>query len=223
MKTFTKTLIATAILTTGAAVQADVSASLGVASNYLFRGSDLSAGSAAVSGSIDYAHDLGFYAGIWGTSGDDSYGTEYDVYVGFANETSGGLGYDIGYLDYNYPNCEAGQVVAARGSCDFEEVYGGLSYDNVSLYVYNNVDGGFNETYAALGVGLGAFDVTLGLFSDDGGHLDVTYSSGDLAFTLSQADGDVFDPDNQEFADNGGSFAGDELQFVVSYSLSFDL
>ena len=55
MKTFNKTLIAAALLTTGAAAQADVSGSIGIASSYLFRGFDLSDGSAAVSGSLDYA------------------------------------------------------------------------------------------------------------------------------------------------------------------------
>ena len=206
MKTFTKTLIATALLTTGAAAQADVSGSVGVATSYLFRGFDLSAGSAAVSGSLDYTEG-GFYAGIWGSSGDDTYGTEYDLYAGFAGEV-GGLGYDVGYIDYNYPTIE--------GAADFEEWYVGLSYDAFGLYAYDGIDADY--TYINLSASLGDFTLAYGDFISgddfDGSHIDLTYAIGDLGFTFSQGSGDSYE---------AAAFSPEELQFVVSYSLPVEL
>lgn len=212
MKTFNKTLIAAALLTTGAAAQADVSGSIGIASSYLFRGFDLSDGSAAVSGSLDYAHDSGLYAGVWGSSGDDSYGTEYDLYAGFAGELSG-FGYDIGYIDYNYPSNDD---TNANGDTDFEEWYIGASYDAFGAYIYDGIDADY--TYLNLSVSYGDFTLAYGDFisGDDfeGSHVDLTYALGDLAFTVSKASGESYET---------AGFSGEETQFVVSYSLPIDL
>ena len=202
MKTFNKTLIAAALLTTGAAAQAEVSGGVAIASSYLWRGFDLSNGSAVVSGSLDYSSETGIYAGIWGSSGDDAYGTEYDLYVGFAGE-AGDFGYDISYVDYNYPT--------NQGADDFDEIYLGLSYGDFGVSIYD----GDGYTYTALSVGFGDFSMTYGdqsLIGDgaDGSHVDLTYSMGDLGFTFSKAGGDAY----------GGA---DDLQFVVSYSLPMDM
>jgi uncharacterized protein (TIGR02001 family) len=201
MKTLTKSLIATALLTTGIAAQAEVSGGAAIASSYLWRGFDLSAGSAAVSGSLDYSHESGLYAGIWGSSGDDTAGTEYDLYGGFGGEV-GDIGYDIGYVNYKYPN----SVTA-----EFEEIYVGLSYGDFGITVYDNDDADY--TYVALSADLGDFNITYGDWSTDGSHIDLTYGTGDLAFTLSQASG----------ADYAGSSAKEETQFVVSYSIPLDM
>src|SRR5690554_1355223 len=84
------------------AVQAEVSASAAVANNYIFRGVLMGSGTPAVSGALDYAHDSGAYAGVWGTSGDTAAGDEYNVYFGFGGE-SGDFTYDVNYLSYLYP------------------------------------------------------------------------------------------------------------------------
>ena len=57
----------------------EVSASVGVANMYLWRGYDLGDGDAAISGDLKATHDSGAYAGIWASSGDASWGTEYDL------------------------------------------------------------------------------------------------------------------------------------------------
>lgn len=203
MKAFNKTLIAAALLTTGAAAQAEVSGSAAIASSYLWRGFDLSAGSAVVSGSLDYAEGP-FYAGIWGSSGDDTYGTEYDLYLGLAGEVEG-FSWDVGYVDYNYPSCGLGDP----SNCDFEEVYAGVGFGMFGLTAYHNNDVDDNDTYVVGSVDIEDFTIAYGAWSDEGSHIDLTYNMGDLAFTVSQAfDDDVYT---------------EEAQFVVSYSIPLDM
>lgn len=207
MHTFKKTLVAATLLSAGAAAQAEVSGSVAIASGYLWRGYDLGYGSAVVSGSLDYASEAGLYAGIWGSSGDDSYGTEYDLYVGWGGEVFEGFSVDLGYVDYNYPD--------TLGSTDFEEVILGLSFGSFGFTFVEPTTDGADYNYYALSGGFGDFSVTYGMWDDfgapgaDGSHLDLTYAMGDLAFTLSQSDDD-------------GAGLSEEVQFVVSYSIPLD-
>jgi uncharacterized protein (TIGR02001 family) len=46
----------------------------------------------------------GFYAGVWGQVASDDLLDETNLYIGYRNETAGGLSYDIGYTRYYYPN-----------------------------------------------------------------------------------------------------------------------
>lgn len=210
MQTFKKTLLASSLLMVGAAAQAEVSGSVGIASSYLWRGFDLSGSSAVVSGSLDYAHESGIYAGIWGSSGDDTYGTEYDLYLGWGGDVTEDFSVDIGYVDYNYPTCE--NLV---GDCGFEEVIVGAAYGPVSFTVVEPTTSGADYNYFAAGVDISDFNITIGGWSGDdydGQHIDLTYSIGDLAFTFSKADGDSYD----------ASLTGDEVQFVVSYSIPLE-
>ena len=224
MNTFKKTIVAAALATAGVSAQAEVSGSVAIASSYLWRGSDLSAGSAVVSGSLDYAHESGIYAGIWGSSGDDSYGTEYDLYAGWGGNLTEEFSLDIGYVDYNYPNCGPGGTTfeANDGACDFEEVILGLAYGPVGFTFVEPTSTGKEYNYYALSYDISDFNFTVGHWDDDGSdddgssdgtHIDVTYAMGDLAFTFSKA------------LDAGGAgdyFANDEAQFVVSYSIPIE-
>ena len=47
---------------------AEVSANVAVSNMYLWRGVNLSPDGGVVSGGLDYAHDSGFYAGVWTSS-----------------------------------------------------------------------------------------------------------------------------------------------------------
>ncbi len=201
MNTLKKSLVALVVAGAGATAQAEVSASVDIASSYLWRGFDLSFGSAVVSGSLDYAHETGFYAGIWGSSGDDAAGTEYDLYAGWAG-SFGDFGVDISYVDYNYPT--------VFGAADFAEVILGLSYQDFGVVWANGVDNADWNYYSAY-AGLGAFTFTYGFIDVDGGgtgsHVDIAYSYTDnLTFTLSQS------------FDKGVGYS-EEVQFVVSYSI----
>jgi len=134
--------------------QAQVDLNVGVASNYLFRGVTQTDDAAAVQGGIDYAADSGFYVGTWASNVDfDGAGYEVDLYLGFATELDNGLGVDVGYLYYAYPD--------ASSDIDFGEVYASLSYGLVSgglAYTVNSDnDGGLfdeGDIYYHLGVDL---------------------------------------------------------------------
>src|SRR5690554_2308976 len=88
-------------------VQAEVSASVDIANLYLFRGLDLSNGSPAVAGALNYEHKSGLHAGIWGTSGDDTLGSEVNYYVGYQGHSED-LNYSLNYLNYYYPKSKGG-------------------------------------------------------------------------------------------------------------------
>lgn len=213
------------------AAQAEVSASVGVASTYLWRGYDLGSGTPAVSGDINYSN-AGFYTGIWGSSGDTSAGTEYDLYAGY------GMGFgendmfsvDLSVWNYNYPT-GAGYTDGETDPFEFTEVVLTLGAGPVALSYYDNVAGGSGYSYYTLSGSFDAFTVLLGMHDsvsnaydelghvishvcpsdDEDGeckpvHLNVSYAYNDnLSFTLSQFVADEADDD--------------DMKFVVSYSL----
>src|SRR5690554_7191731 len=83
-------------------VHAEISASVDVSNLYLFRGLDLSNGSPALAGTLEYEHQSGAYAGIWSSSGDDTLGTEVDFYLGYQGAIND-FSYNLSYLNYYYP------------------------------------------------------------------------------------------------------------------------
>jgi hypothetical protein len=96
--TYTKTLLAAALLAGAGVAQAELSANLGVASNYYFRGITQTDDKAAVSGGIDYTHDSGLYLGTWMSNVDfgGKEDVEVDGYAGFGGDIGDtGLGYDL--------------------------------------------------------------------------------------------------------------------------------
>lgn len=231
---FTKKCLATAVAASTMAfgavapvAHAEVSGSVGIASSYLWRGSDLgSNGVPAVWGDLSYSNS-GFYGGVWASSGDSTAGTEYDLYVGYGGEV-GDFSYDLNLTNYLYPT---GAGYAPGGETDFFEwsdAIIGLGYGPVSFTAFipvgkENSPGDY--MYFNLGASFGAYSVGLGLHSDnasvDGAvgcpadetsdscdpvHIDFTYAYNDnLAFTFSQFIAD--EP------------AGDDLKVVVSYSI----
>ncbi len=215
MKTL-KTLLATAVAATtfaapAAMAEVDVAASVSVASAYLWRGQDLGDGSPAVSGDIVLS-TAGFYGGIWGSSGDDALGNEYDLFAGYGTEV-GGVSIDLSVWNYVYP--DLGMRNDTFG--DLSEVILSVGFGPVAVTYYDNIAGAQGYEYLTVGAEMGAFSVTLGTTSnndddDDYTHLDLGYAFNDnVSFTLSQ----VIDED-----ENGN--VDDDLNFVVSYSLPIE-
>jgi hypothetical protein len=215
--------------------QAEVSASAGVASSYLWRGQNLSNGAAVVSGSLDYGHESGAYAGAWVSSGDAALGTEYDLYVGFAGE-AGDLSYDVGYVGYIYPSQseeaaaefnKANAVAIAAGDEDSQgtadelgnvsDLYLNLSFAGVD-FTTNFRDNGGDYVYNTLGYGMGSVSGLIGVstdLEDDGKgaytHIDLSYAYNDnVSFTVSKM-----------VAQSSGTSAASP-EFVVSYSLPIE-
>jgi len=229
---FTKKLIASSVAAATVAAasfapvaNAEVSASVGVASSYLWRGFELGSGVPAVSGSLDYANENGFYAGVWGSSGDTSAGTEYDLYVGYGGSV-GDFTYDAFIVNYIYPT---GPFSETESLGDFMEVVLTVGYGPVSVSYYDNIAGetggyAFNEDYSYLNASasFGDFSFALGQhFEDaddvadsvtgDATHFDVSYAYNDnLAFTVSAI----------LSADSG--YEEKDPTFVVSYSLPIE-
>jgi len=112
MKKLTKAIALAGVMTAGMtaatstfAEEVEVSASATVASMYLWRGQDLGNGAAAVSGDLT-ASIAGAYAGVWTSSGDNKFGNEYDLYVGYGGEVEN-FSYDVSLWSYVYPGSDA--------------------------------------------------------------------------------------------------------------------
>lgn len=218
------TLAAAMAATFAPATQAaEISASAGVSNFYLWRGLNLSAaqdasglvgGAPAVWGDINVAEGP-VYAGMWTSSGDESLGTEYDLYVG-AGHSFGEVAVDVSYWTYVYPGSDIGAGEVA-------EVIGSIGYGPVSYSLYweaGDADAGAVEgewTYMTVSGGYEDFSALVGMHNggdgDDLFHLDLGYSYNDsLGFTLSI-------PLSQEEFGNGSN----DPMFNVSYSLPIDL
>lgn len=228
---FTKTLlagsVAASVLAASAFVStahAEVSASVGVASTYLWRGADLGSGTPAVSGDINYSTS-GFYTGVWGSSGDTAAGSEYDIYAGYGNSV-GDFSYDFSLWSYNYPTGAGYSADGETDFTDFSDAVVSLGYGPVAFTAYvpvgkDNSPGDY--MYYTLSGSFGKYSVTMGLHQDDPDvvvgcpadntdetcspvHINLDYAFSDnLTFTLSQ-----FIADEPE---------GDDMKFVVSYSM----
>jgi uncharacterized protein (TIGR02001 family) len=81
----------------------NMSASIWLTTDYVFRGISNTDENPAIQGSLDYTYK-GFYLGIWGsnTSFTDA-AIEIDYYAGYAG-SFGELGYDIMGIYYSYPS-----------------------------------------------------------------------------------------------------------------------
>lgn len=160
-----------------AAVRAEVSANVGVVSDYIFRGipqHDLS-----VSLGADYEQS-GFYAGTW--AADVGEGAEVDLYMGYGGAL-GDFSYGVGATGYFYTD-------------DFDDTYKEL---NVSLgYSLATVDAAFGEydnfggptqdyTFLALTLAAKGFFVTAGSFSRDfaGEYVEAGYGTDFQGFDFS--------------------------------------
>jgi uncharacterized protein (TIGR02001 family) len=146
---------------------AELSANVGVVSEYLFRGLAQSNG-AAVQGGLDYAAESGFYVGTWASTinfaSATGSGAEVDVYAGFGGE-AGGTSYDIGVIYYWY--AEEDEPGPQDPSLNTFEVYGSLGFGPFTL-----------GAYAALGDYFGALN-------PDGSVADGAYGvSGELSLPM---------------------------------------
>ena len=179
---------------------ASVSANVSFTSDYIWRGMTQSDGP-AIQGGFDYASDGGFYAGIWGSNVNfnDGAGSELDYYFGYGFDM-GGVGVDIGYIAYDYPDNDS--------DLNFEEIYVGLSMGDLGLLYASGVDGA--PDYMEVSYGFGDVGISYGQYDDYGDNLGISYGFGcgsyDCALTYS------------DFSDDG--YGGDEDALVFSVSVS---
>ncbi len=129
--------IAGAVLLSSAAAQAEVTATVSLTTDYLFDGVSQTQGDPALQGSIDYAHEDGWYAGVWASNVNyalsPDYRAEVDYYIGYAGEKDG-IGYDISWLRYTYPG------LTDAADVDYNEVRLALSKRNTTLTMWRSGD-----------------------------------------------------------------------------------
>ncbi len=148
--------------------QAEITGTVEAVSDYNWRGISQTSQNPALQGSIDYAHESGFYIGAWGSNVD--FGdccdeeVEVDVYAGFSGGET--LTWDVGLNYYTYPGAE---------DLDFPEIYAGIGYEWFSSKLwYSNDFGNTDESAFYLEAG-GEWELPASF----GLNAHVGYSDGD--------------------------------------------
>jgi len=180
-----KTLIATAMLATTAAAQAEISGNVSMASDYVFRGASQTDNQMALQGGFDYAHDSGLYVGTWASNVDSDFFNgaghdpqlEVDLYAGYSSEFGEGFGYDVGYLRYQYPGFD---------DANTNEYYVSGSYKGFSLSANYSDELSFWASDQSAWYLKAAYETTLPWY-EIGFSTHVGYSTGD-AFDVSASD-----------------------------------
>ena len=181
---------------------ASVSANVGFATDYIWRGMTQTGEEPAISGGFDYADDSGIYAGIWGSNVNfsEGAGSELDVYFGYAFETDSGIGIDISYVDFIYPG---------DTGLDFQEIGIALSYEDLGFGYYAGQDG--SPDYMDLSYLFGDISFSYGDYDTFGSNILVSYGFGCGEYECSFAYSD-FSADSEDLMDE------DALVFAVGAS-----
>ena len=236
MKSLTKAIAIASLASVSTAAMAveGLSTTIGLVSDYNYRGVNL--GDAGATVSVDYTAG-GFYVGVWaindgGTSesldlsgnvgndgnavsGED--GLEYDTYLGWGGEI-GGVEVGIGYTryDYTYTSDYESEINLSAGIAGF----------GLAVALGNDDDGATDDDYTVIDLSYasGAFGVLLGQVDYD--DSDVEWKRVELSYSAEIGGADATATYGRTFdAEVGGadqtSFASDYL--VLSLSKSFDL
>ncbi len=168
-------LMAIATAFTSVAYAEGMSANVALTSNYKFRGQDQGNNKPALQGGFDFSAN-GFYVGNWNSSiGFTDSGLEMDFYGGYKGEAAG-LGYDVGVLQYYYPQKDK--------AVDFNttELYGAVSfsiltakYSHTVSKKYFGLQDGQNTGYLDLSAN---YEIAKGVVLN--GHVGYTNLSDDV-------------------------------------------
>ncbi|MBU2966142.1 TorF family putative porin [Amphritea sp. 2_MG-2023] len=215
MKKFTKTLIASALLTASAASFAGVSANVGAMSDYWYRGLDQSGdgGNASMMGGLDYESEMGFYAGTWLASLPSD--LEYDLYAGY-NGSIEDFSYGVGIIGYYYDESATGEYFEYNLSAGYGPISVGYNIGTYESPGAADVD----YTFASItGEYEGAY-LTYGVYGDevDGSYFEAGYGMTYEGLDMSVA---AIFPDDDSSATNNWVSDSDQLTFTISKS--FDL
>jgi uncharacterized protein (TIGR02001 family) len=197
-------LTALGLFAAAGAANAEISGTVTATNDYDFRGASQSAEDPALQASLDYANDSGWYIGVWGSNVDfgpgDPADLEIDVYTGFSGGEEDGLGWDVGFVYYTYPDESDYNYPEIYGSLSYGMFSGGLAYSNdwinsdqSSIYLNGDVSVPVAENFsinAHAGYSFGDF------FEDlDSEYFDysigVGYTAGNFELGLSYVDTDL--------------------------------
>lgn len=210
-----KVALAALALTAGTSAFAQVAYNVGVVSEYRYRGLSQTDGDPALQGGVDYAHSSGLYVGAWGStikwirdagsaaspSVNTKANVELDLYGGYKG-TVGPVGYDVGYLRYEYVGNKYKDLGTGYANASTDEAYAALTYGPVTLkysYAFSNLfgtDDSKGSSYTDLS---GNFDLGKGFtltphvgVQDIKGQYATGYSYVDYALTVSKDFGEGF-------------------------------
>jgi uncharacterized protein (TIGR02001 family) len=166
------------------------SATLAVTSDYRFRGQSQSDNNAAVSGSIDFASESGFFAGVWASTIDfndfNDTSVEVDLYAGITTALTESTEFTIKVVYYAYPDQDN-----FNPDYDYVELLASVSHDfggaSVAAEVAYSPDY-FAQTGSAVAL-TGTLEVPLAEWLSASGHLGYqsiddngAYGTPDYAF-----------------------------------------
>lgn len=203
-----------------AAAEGEWSGNVALTSDYVWRGISQSNEDMAIQGGFDYANGA-FYAGTWASNVDFEDGSdtniELDLYGGLAGEFEGGIGWDVGFIYYAYPDAD-------EMDYDFVEIYGGLSYefagglgvsgyayfdpDNENLYIEGSAGYSFTDSFGV--------DASVANYSFDGGG---DYTNWSLGGTYSLPVGIDLDLRYWDTDIDGTDIADERVVFTIAKSM----
>jgi uncharacterized protein (TIGR02001 family) len=176
-----KVLSALGLMAMAGVANAGVTSTWTLTNDYDFRGITQTAKDPALQASLDYAHDSGFYAGVWfsnvkfcegksslyscGYKGD----LEHDIYLGFTNKIGEDLTYDVGVIDYTYN----------QHVYDYQEIYASLAYKWIKGKIYYAPDFGGDTTHGNTNGWAVTADATIPLPANFSVLGHVGYNAGD--------------------------------------------
>ena len=160
---------------------ADLSFNVGAVSDYRFRGISQTRLKPALQGGLDFSSG-GFYLGAWASNvkwikdWEGDAGIELDLYGGYKGQIiKDTLSYDVGLLQYLYPNASTATWDASFKSPDTTEIYGALTYGPATLklsYALTNLFG--NYDFATPNDSKGSYYLDLSAGFDVGGGFTLT-------------------------------------------------
>jgi uncharacterized protein (TIGR02001 family) len=192
---------------------AELSGTVTAVSDYDFRGASQTAKDPAIQGSLDFSTEAGWYIGAWASNvdfgPDVAADYEVDLYTGFSGGEEDGLGWDVGFIYYAYPDDSDLNYPEIYGKLSYGMFSGGLFYSNdwvnsdeSSLYATADVSVPVGETglsidghagysfsgfwsdvdseYVDYSIGVG---YTLGRFDLALKYVDTTLDDGDFWFS----------------------------------------
>ncbi len=169
MNTFSRSTLVATLLISSAAAQADVSANLGFASEYYYRG--IFQESTSASAGIDFESN-GFYAGTWAADVGD--GLEVDGYFGYGTSV-GDVSLSVGFTGYYY----TGDFDDTYQEINLGAGFGLFSFD-VAVGEYENFDGPTQDyTYYSITAEKNGFYGKYAGFSQDfeGEYVELGYGT----------------------------------------------
>jgi len=131
-----------------------ITGNVGLVTDYKFRGLSQTYKGPALQGGFDYSHASGLYVGTWasnvsGNQFPNGNSLELDIYGGY-KWTMGGVGLDVGVLQYYYPGAHY-NIAGPKHKYDTTELYIAGSYKWFSAKYSHSLTDLFGQKTATIG------------------------------------------------------------------------